>query len=151
MLSSESLDIAVKIGEAMADRYGQEHLADHFRSFGTICSATQERQDAVLALIEEPLDIMIVIGGFKPSNTNHLAKICAKKVRTYHIADSSCIDVDRGAVRHKPVDSLDEIEQADWLEGAHRVGVTAGASTPNNKIGETIARILDTKKLPIPA
>ena len=150
MLSSESLEIAVKIGEAMTDRYGQEHLAEHFRSFGTICSATQERQDAVLALIDEPLDVMVVIGGYNSSNTNHLAKICAKKVRTYHIADSSCIAVERGAVRHKPVDSLDETEQADWLGDVSRVGVTAGASTPNNKIGETIARILETRRLPVP-
>jgi 4-hydroxy-3-methylbut-2-enyl diphosphate reductase len=150
MLSSESLDIAVKIGEAMTDRYGQEHLSDHFRSFGTICSATQERQDAVLALIEEPLDVMVVIGGYNSSNTNHLAKICADKVRTYHIADSSCIDVESGVVRHKAVGSLDETIQRDWLDGVHHIGVTAGASTPNNKIGETIARILDTKQLPVP-
>ena len=150
MLSSESLEIAVKIGEAMAERYGQENLAEHFRSFGTICSATQERQDAVLALIEEPLDVMVVIGGYNSSNTNHLAKICAKKVCTYHIADSSCIDVERGIVRHKPVDSLDEVEQADWLDGVQRIGVTAGASTPNNKIGETIARILESRQLPVP-
>jgi 4-hydroxy-3-methylbut-2-enyl diphosphate reductase len=151
MLSSESLDIAVRIGEAMADRYGQDQLAAHFRSFGTICSATQERQDAVLALIDEPLDVMVVIGGYNSSNTNHLAKICAKKVRTYHIADSACIDVDRGSIRFKPVDSLEESTQAAWLDGVVRLGVTAGASTPNNKIGETIARILKSRALPIPA
>jgi 4-hydroxy-3-methylbut-2-enyl diphosphate reductase len=151
MLSSESLDIAVKIGEAMTDRYGQDELADHFRSFGTICSATQERQDAVLALIDEPLDVMVVIGGYNSSNTNHLAKICAKKICTYHIADSACIDVDRGSIRFKPVDRLEESQQESWLDGVGRLGVTAGASTPNNEIGETIARILKTRALPIPA
>jgi 4-hydroxy-3-methylbut-2-enyl diphosphate reductase len=151
MLSSESLEIAQKIGEAMADRYGPEHLAEHFRSFGTICSATQERQDAVLKLIKEPLDAMVVIGGYNSSNTNHLAKICAKQVTTYHIADSHCIDVDGATVRHKPVDGDAEIEQRGWLDGVTRLGISAGASTPNNKIGEAIERILRTRELPVPA
>ncbi len=151
MLSSESLEIAQKIGEAMADRYGAEQLREHFRSFGTICSATQERQDAVLKLIEEPLDVMVVIGGYNSSNTNHLAKICAKKVTTYHISDSQCIDVGSGSIRHKPVDAEAEVERAKWLDGVARIGITAGASTPNNKIGEAIERILRSRKLPTPA
>jgi 4-hydroxy-3-methylbut-2-enyl diphosphate reductase len=150
MLASESMEIALRIGEAMADRYGRENLADHFRSFGTICSATQERQDAVLALIEEPLDAMIVIGGYNSSNTNHLAKICARRVTTYHIADAAGIDVERSAIRHKPPEASTEIEVPGWLEGVARLGITAGASTPNNKIGETIERVLATVGLPVP-
>jgi len=151
MLASESMEIALKIGEAVADRYGQDHLAEHFRSFGTICSATQERQDAVLALIEEPLDAMIVIGGYNSSNTNHLAKICARKVTTYHIADAACIDVDRAVIRFKPPEASTEVEAAAWLDGVARIGITAGASTPNNKIGEAIERVLATAGLRVPA
>lgn len=150
MLASESMDIAVKIGEAMAERFGQDRLAEHFRSFGTICSATQERQDAVLALIEEPLDAMLVIGGYNSSNTNHLAKICARKITTYHIADASCIDVDRVAIRHKPTVGTQEVEVTGWLDGVGRIGVTAGASTPNNKIGEAIERIVASVGLTVP-
>jgi 4-hydroxy-3-methylbut-2-en-1-yl diphosphate reductase len=150
MLASESMEIALKIGEAVADRYGKDHLAEHFRSFGTICSATQERQDAVLALIEEPLDAMIVIGGYNSSNTNHLAKICARKVTTYHIADAACIDVERAVIRYKPPDASTEVEAADWLDGVARIGITAGASTPNNKIGEAIERVLATAGLGVP-
>src|SRR5215213_10281165 len=75
MLSGESLAIAAEIGRSMARRYGEEALAGHFRSFDTICSATQERQDAVLALIEEPLDVMVVVGGYNSSNTCHLAAL----------------------------------------------------------------------------
>jgi len=151
MLASESMEIALKIGEAVADRYGREHLAEHFRSFGTICSATQERQDAVLSLIEEPLDVMIVIGGYNSSNTNHLAKICARKVTTYHIADAACIDVERAVVRYKPPEANAEVEASGWLDGVVRIGITAGASTPNNKIGETIERVLATAGLSVPA
>ncbi|MGD2134813.1 MAG: 4-hydroxy-3-methylbut-2-enyl diphosphate reductase [Gemmatimonadales bacterium] len=150
MLASESLAIAQRIGRAIADRHGQEALGEHFRTFDTICSATQERQDAILELIEEPLDAMIVIGGYNSSNTNHLAKICSKKVTTYHIADSSCIDADTNTIRYKPVDGQDETAKSDWLDGITRIGVTAGASTPNNKIGEAIARVLETKGLAAP-
>lgn len=150
MLSSESLAIARRIGDAMAQRYGAEQLESHFRNFDTICSATQERQDAILELIEEPLDAMVVIGGYNSSNTNHLAKICSSKVATYHIADSECVDPVTGAIRYKPVDGDTEIEQESWLMGPVTIGITAGASTPNNKIGEAIERILASRGLSVP-
>jgi 4-hydroxy-3-methylbut-2-enyl diphosphate reductase len=151
MLASESLAIADRIGEALAARYGADALDEHFRSFDTICSATQERQDAILELIEEPLDAMIVIGGYNSSNTNHLAKICSKTIRTYHIADAACIDVDGAAIHFKPVDTMDEVVEDKWLADVKVIGITAGASTPNNKIGEAIERVLQTKGLAVPA
>ena len=152
MLASEALAIADRVAQAMSRRYGGDSLADHFRSFDTICSATQERQDAVLELIEEPLDVMVVIGGYNSSNTNHLAKICSEKRTTYHIADASCIDPDTGTIRFRPVGSVEEVQQVDWLgESVRIVGVSAGASTPNNKVGEAIERILRTRGLDIPA
>ncbi len=142
MLSGESLAIAAEIGKSMARRWGEASLEQHFRTFDTICSATQERQDAVLKLIAAPLHLMVVIGGYNSSNTTHLAAICQQKVPTYHIADATCIDPDTGAIRHRPVGEHDEIRHARWLpDGAVTIGVTAGASTPNNKIGETIERI----------
>jgi len=142
MLSGESLAIAAEIGKSMARRWGEAALGDHFRTFDTICSATQERQDAVLKLIAEPLDLMVVIGGYNSSNTTHLAAICQQKVPTYHIADATCIDPETGAIRHRPVGEHDETRQDRWLpDGPLTIGVTAGASTPNNKIGETIERI----------
>ena len=151
MLSNESLAIAARIGAALSARYGADHLDEHFRSFDTICSATQERQDAVLELVEQPLDMMIVIGGYNSSNTNHLAKLCAQKVRTYHIDDAACIDPEAKVIRHKPVDGTDEISEAGWLgPDVRRIGITAGASTPNNKIGEAIELIARTRGVTIP-
>ncbi len=147
MLAKESLAIAARIGRALEARYGPEALDQHFRSFDTICSATQDRQDAVLELIEEPLDVMLVIGGYNSSNTNNLAKICAQHVRTYHIADGACIEPETHTIRHKPVNETEEREAGGWLEGVRRIGLTAGASTPNNKIGEAVERILATKGL----
>jgi 4-hydroxy-3-methylbut-2-enyl diphosphate reductase len=152
MLASESLAIAAQIGHSMSRRYGRENIAQHFRSFDTICSATQERQDAVLKIMQDPPDIMIVVGGYNSSNTNHLAHLCREYTTTYHIADASCIDVESGIIRHKPELQPDapEVETRDWLPPGHlSLGLTAGASTPNNKIGETIERVLQTRRADI--
>ena len=149
MLATESLAIAAEIGKSMQQRYGRNHQAEHFRSFDTICSATQERQDAVLKLMQDPPDVMLVIGGYNSSNTNHLAHLCREYTTTYHIADASCIDPVSGTIRHKPELAADapEVETRDWLPPGHlSLGLTAGASTPNNKIGETIERVLVSRK-----
>jgi 4-hydroxy-3-methylbut-2-enyl diphosphate reductase len=142
MLSGESLAIAAEVGNSMARRWGDASQNEHFRTFDTICSATQERQDAVLKLIAEPLDLMVVIGGYNSSNTTHLAAICNEKVTTYHIEDAACIDVDQGSIRFRPVGlHATEERREQWLPaGPLTIGVTAGASTPNNKIGETFER-----------
>ena len=142
MLSGESLAIAAELRKSMSKRYGEAALAGHFRTFDTICSATQDRQDAVLKLIAEPLDLMVVIGGYNSSNTTHLAAICHEKVPTYHVEDAACIDPAAGAIRFRPVGDQAEQRRDGWLPaGPRTIGITAGASTPNNKIGETIVRI----------
>lgn len=152
MLASESLAIAEEVGKSMAKRYGEASLVEHFRSFDTICSATQERQDAVIEMMREPPDVMIVIGGYNSSNTNHLAHICREYTTAYHIADASCIDPDAGTIRHKPEPAADapEVVVEGWLpEGSLEIGFTAGASTPNNKIGEALERVLATRGVPM--
>ena len=152
MLSSESLAIAAEIRRAMVARYGPGALAEHFRSFDTICSATQDRQDAVLRLLKDSVDVVVVVGGYNSSNTNHLAALCADRVSTYHVQDAGCIVPETGTIRHKPVGTQREVEVAGWLApGSHVVGVTAGASTPNNKVGETISRIFATRGLELVA
>jgi 4-hydroxy-3-methylbut-2-enyl diphosphate reductase len=148
MLSGESLAIAEEFRKSMEWRYGAPVLADHFRSFDTICSATQERQDAVLKLLEEPLDAMVVVGGYNSSNTCHLAALVhSRGVRTFHIEDAEGIDPEGAAIRHQPVGAKQERVDTAWLAGEGVIGITAGASTPNNKVGETIARICRTAGL----
>ena len=142
MLSGESLAIADEIRRSMERRYGSGTVAEHFRSFDTICSATQERQDAVLALIQEPLDVMVVVGGYNSSNTCHLAALVhSKGVRIFHIEDAEGVDPAAGTIRHQPIGTKHEVTSAGWLGDGRVIGITAGASTPNNKVGETIARI----------
>jgi 4-hydroxy-3-methylbut-2-enyl diphosphate reductase len=143
MLASESLAIAARLGEAMADRYGEEGLPEHFRSFDTICSATQDRQDAVAAMMTDPPDIMIVVGGYNSSNTNNLAHLCARSTRTFHIETAVCIDPHRGTISHKVVDNGEIVEESGWLPDRElEIGLTAGASTPDSLIGRTVERIL---------
>jgi 4-hydroxy-3-methylbut-2-en-1-yl diphosphate reductase len=142
MLMSESLEIQEMLRSAMRDRYGEGELKDRFRAFDTICSATQDRQDAVLKMLEEGgLGVMVVIGGYNSSNTQALARICAERLPTYHIKGPEGLIA--SGIRHRPVGAHDESLTADWLPaGPVTVGLTAGASTPNNVVGEVVERIL---------
>ena len=148
MLSGESLAIAEEFRQSMLRRYGEEELAEHYRTFDTICSATQERQDAVVRLLDEPLDLMLVVGGYNSSNTCHLAALVqSKSVPVYHIEDADCLDSQAGTIRHQPVGRKMEQVDAGWLAGARIIGITAGASTPNNKVGETLFRVCESAGL----
>jgi 4-hydroxy-3-methylbut-2-enyl diphosphate reductase len=128
--------------QAMRSRYGDAALPERFRAFDTICSATQDRQDAVKALLDEHrVDLMVVIGGLNSSNTCNLARICAQRVPTYHIADPGGL-LSSGEIRHKPVGSPQEVATSGWLPpGIVTVGLTSGASTPDNLVDAAIRRL----------
>ncbi len=141
MLSSESQEIAKMLQQAMREHYGKDHLAEHFQNFETICSATQDRQDAVLELIQGGVDLMIVIGGYNSSNTGHLCKIAAEVVPAFHIQDAG--DVLSGAeISHRDPKTLKVVTTCGWLTtGPKIIGVTAGASTPSRVVGEVIEKL----------
>ena len=156
MLMSESLEIDDMFRQAMTDRYGAAALSSHYRAVDTICSATQDRQDAVTALLDEHrLDMMLVVGGYNSSNTCNLARICAERVRTFHIVDAACL-VSPDEVRHRPASAgppvatahgprQDDVITRDWLprRGPLSIGLTAGASTPTNIIGQVIETLAE--------
>jgi len=147
MLMSESVEIGGMLRAAMAERHGEAEATRCFRAMDTICSATQDRQDAVLKMLDEGgLDLMVVIGGYNSSNTQALTRICAARVPTYHIQSADCIE--GPVIRHRPVGGHGEVRGEGWLPaGAVRVGLTAGASTPNNVVGEVVSRILALRGL----
>ncbi|HYD52801.1 MAG TPA: 4-hydroxy-3-methylbut-2-enyl diphosphate reductase [Gemmatimonadaceae bacterium] len=152
MLASESLAIAAEVGRAMARARGEAEREASFRSFDTICSATQDRQDAVKELLEERLDAMVVIGGYNSSNTMSLAALCSEHVPTYHVESAHAIDPESGTITFRPAGKHHREETAaGWLPpaGPVRVGLTAGASTPNNKIGEAVVRIFATRGIDV--
>jgi 4-hydroxy-3-methylbut-2-en-1-yl diphosphate reductase len=151
MLMTETMAVGEMLRRAMIERYGEENLPEHFELFDTICSATQDRQDALMGLLEHPLDVLVIVGGYNSSNTNNLAIIASERVpRSYHLASGDCID--GNVIRHKPpgtpLDPREEVEEEGWLpHGPVRVGLTAGASTPNSQIGLAIGRILEARNL----
>jgi 4-hydroxy-3-methylbut-2-enyl diphosphate reductase len=143
MLMTESLEIGEMIRAAMGDRYDAVALAEHYQAFDTICSATQDRQDAVVALLrDKPVDLMIVIGGYNSSNTANLARMCHASRPTFHIADPDCL-VSADAIRHRPVGAKAEVTTTGWLpaDGPLSIGLTSGASTPDNLVGDAIRRL----------
>ena len=142
MLMSETLKVQEILRRAMVDRYGEAGLELRFRAFDTICSATQERQDAVLEMLDAGgLDVMVVIGGYNSSNTQALARMCAPRVTTYYVDSPECV-TDAG-IQHHLIGTPGESLAPAWLPaGDVRIGVTAGASTPDSVVGETIERIL---------
>ena len=152
MLARESLAIGEEVGRSVARRYGDDYRAENFRTFDTICSATQDRQDAVQELLRESLDAMVVIGGYNSSNTISLAALCAEQVPTYHIEDATSIDPEARRIVFRPAGVIhSEASAVDWIPDRPgvRIGLTAGASTPNNKIGETVARIFATRGIDV--
>jgi 4-hydroxy-3-methylbut-2-en-1-yl diphosphate reductase len=143
MLMSESLAIGDMLKAAMIDRYGERDLAGHFQAFDTICSATQDRQDAVVALLKDkPVDLMVVIGGYNSSNTCNLARLCAASAATFHIADPDCL-ISATEIRHRPIGTKAEIVTTGWLpaRGSVTIGLTSGASTPDNLVGAAIEKL----------
>ena len=144
MLRNETESIQSLLREAVARRDGGSTA--NFRYFDTICGATQERQDALFQLLKEPLDLLIVIGGYNSSNTTHLVEIGAKDHPTWFVRNAGCL-VSAHEIRHFDLHRKSEIQSPDWLplDRPLTVGVTAGASCPNNLIEETIRRVLELR------
>ncbi|MCX7717248.1 MAG: 4-hydroxy-3-methylbut-2-enyl diphosphate reductase [Candidatus Sumerlaeaceae bacterium] len=141
MLSSESLEIAGMLRDAMAERYGVEQLDEHYRHFDTICSATQERQDAILHLGALNPDAILVVGGYNSSNTAHLVEIAGRFAPAYHVEDVSGL-LSADEIRHRPFGAKEPVVSQGWLPPLPaRIGLTAGASTPNKAVGDVVRRL----------
>lgn len=152
MLSGESLEISKRLEEAIRRRSGEAGVAEQFLSFDTICSATQDRQDAVLSLARgEKIDLFLVIGGFNSSNTTHLAEISGSFAPSFHIDGVRGL-VSRDRIRFKRTSDAQMHEQEGWLpEGPVTIGMTSGASTPNRIVGEVIERLAELRGVEVPA
>ncbi|WP_026735468.1 4-hydroxy-3-methylbut-2-enyl diphosphate reductase [Fischerella sp. PCC 9605] len=146
MLKSETEQIGKLFERTMMQKYGPENLNDHFQSFNTICDATQERQDAMLGLVEQQLDLMIVIGGFNSSNTTQLQQIAVERgIASYHI-DSVDRILSGNRIEHRLLKSGDLEIIENWLPDRKIVvGVTSGASTPDKVVEDVIEKIFELK------
>ena len=149
MLRGETEDVQRRLRAAMEQKYGSATLAQHFRFFDTICGATQDRQDALQKLLAEPINLLIVIGGYNSSNTSHLAEMGEAKLPTFFIKNAGKM-ASSEIIRHYNLHKQEEIESRDWLpSGDIIVGVTAGASCPNNLIEDVIRRLFELRGLSV--
>lgn len=114
--TTQSADRVAAVLDALEDR------VEELRVEKTVCFATQERQ-AAAAEIADRVDLMLVIGGRNSGNTHRLFEIC----------DALC-------ERTEHIESADEIDVA-WVDGVERIGITAGASTPQEHIDSVVVRL----------
>jgi 4-hydroxy-3-methylbut-2-en-1-yl diphosphate reductase len=143
MLRGETEEVQRRLKRAMEQKYGPENIDKHFRFFDTICGATQDRQDALNKLLAEPLDLLLVIGGYNSSNTSHLAEIGEAKLPTFFIKNAQMMISDK-LIRHYDQHKHQEVETQNWFPATARtVGITAGASCPNNVIEDVIRRLFE--------
>ncbi len=163
MLKGESLEIQNMLRAAFQERFGAAATADRFRSFDTICGATQDRQDAVRKLLEKPLDLLLIVGGFNSSNTTHLAEISHGRPLPEHQRTSANAS-DGGRISSFHIEGADDILSADeirsrnpvtgkvethtgWFKpDAKQIGITSGASTPDVTLLTIIQKILSFRE-----
>jgi 4-hydroxy-3-methylbut-2-enyl diphosphate reductase len=145
MLRGETEEVQRRIRQAILDRDGPDGVAKNFRFFDTICGATQERQDALRELLDVPMNLLLVVGGYNSSNTSHLAEMGEEKLPTYFVRNASRLLSD-DEILHYDLHQREEIVAKDWLpKGRIVVGITAGASCPNNLIEETLVRLYELR------
>jgi 4-hydroxy-3-methylbut-2-en-1-yl diphosphate reductase len=147
MLKSETEQMGKLFERTMMTKYGPTELNQHFQSFNTICDATQERQDAMLDLVQKKLDLMIVIGGFNSSNTTQLQQIAIERgIPSYHIDREERI-LSENRIEHRLLNGDLKITE-NWLpDGEIVVGITSGASTPDIVVEDVISKILELKAI----
>jgi len=149
MLRGETEEVQHRLRAAMVRKYGEADAANHFRFFDTICGATQDRQDALEKLLREPIDLLLVIGGYNSSNTSHLAEMGEAKLPTYFIKNAAKM-VSDDLIVHYNQHIHKEVETRQWLPGGKIiVGITAGASCPNNLIEDAIRRLFELRGISV--
>ena len=145
MLRGETEEVQRRIRQAVVDRDGPEVAATNFRFFDTICGATQERQDALRELLDVKMNLLLVVGGYNSSNTSHLAEMGEEKLPTYFVRNASRL-LSQSEILHYNLHERQEVVARDWLPpGRLVVGITAGASCPNNLIEETLIRLFELR------
>ena len=149
MLQSETEELQNLIRQAVIDRDGS---GESYHVFDTICGATQERQGALFEMLDnskkKPMDILLVVGGYNSSNTTHLAEIGQENLPTFFIRNAKCMESLESIIHY-------DLEQKKEVQSAYTgmllkdqpviIGVTAGASCPNNLIESTIIRALELR------
>ncbi|MBI3315958.1 MAG: 4-hydroxy-3-methylbut-2-enyl diphosphate reductase [Candidatus Omnitrophica bacterium] len=145
MLKGESLEIQDLLRKAFITRFGEPATLERFKSFDTICGATQDRQDALMNLLEKPLDLILIVGGFNSSNTSHLAELAYGHRPFYHIEGAGDILSKQEIQSRNPQDGHIEVKRSWFPSDAKHIGITSGASTPDVTLVEIIQKLRELK------
>ena len=144
MLASETQEIAEflkTVTENFAARSKMDKTVADTRD--TLCYATNDNQSATEALMNEPLDFAIVVGGYNSSNTSHLVELLEQRCPTYFIKDETEIR-DSETIRSFNIHTQEIETIQNWMKG-ERIGITSGASCPDSIIDQVISKILTLK------
>ena len=143
MLKSETEEVQRRVQHAVEERDGAELAKQNYQVFDTICGATQERQDALFEMLKRPMDILLVVGGYNSSNTTHLVEIGEQQLPTFFIRNAECLRTLEQIVHFDLHTKGEKESYSQKLAGTGDVvvGITAGASCPNNLIEDTITRV----------
>jgi 4-hydroxy-3-methylbut-2-enyl diphosphate reductase len=149
MLKSETEEIQRRLQQAIRDRDGGSD--GNFQVFDTICGATQDRQDGLFDLLKKPLDLLLVVGGYNSSNTTHLVEIGEQQLPTFFIRTSECLTSLEQIIHfdlHLKAEKTSYSGKLADLAAEVTIGITAGASCPNNLIEDTLLRIFALRGVP---
>ncbi len=145
MLATETQAIADRLRRAVAERYGEENITQHFADTrDTLCYATNENQTATIELVKSGGDIGIVVGGYNSSNTSHLVELCEKMMPTWFIKGPEEI-LSQGTVRHFDLHTHTVVESENWLPEKRPLEIllTSGASCPDALVDRVLLRVLE--------
>ena len=146
MLATETQAIADMIKRAMAEKYGEDKIKDHYADTSdTLCYATYDNQQATLGLLDSNADFAIVVGGYNSSNTSHIVELCESKLPVYFISGAEKI-ISEKLISHYNIHKNEEQETADWLNSGSdkptEIILTSGASCPDAILDEVLQKIV---------
>lgn len=143
MLATETQEIADLFKETMIKKFGIENLKEHFADTrDTLCYATNDNQEATYALLNEPADFAIVVGGYNSSNTSHIVELCEEKLPTYFISSEEKI-LSSNTIKHFDIHSHQEKETHNFIPSKEKVDIilTSGASCPDAVVEAVLRKI----------
>lgn len=146
MLATETQAIADMIKTAMAEKYGEDKIKDHYADTSdTLCYATYDNQQATLGLLGGNADFAIVVGGYNSSNTSHIVELCESKLPVYFISGAEKI-ISEKLISHYNIHKNEEVTSTEWLNQTlnrpTEIILTSGASCPDAILDEVLQKIV---------
>jgi 4-hydroxy-3-methylbut-2-en-1-yl diphosphate reductase len=146
MLASDTQAIADMLRDTMISKYNltEDKVRMHFaETRDTLCYATNDNQSAVIAMLDTPSDLAIVVGGYNSSNTSHLVELCEEKLPTYFINESDKILSEKTILHYNFHEKL-ELVTENYLPEKRPVNIliTSGASCPDAIVESVIRKVV---------